>query len=60
MFIESQNADPAVNALCIKIASRCFSIIRAIVPEEDRGLALKEFYRVCREALDKPPTTPEL
>ena len=60
MFIESQKADPAVHALCIKIAMRCFSFIRVNVPEDDRGLCSREFYRVCREALDKPPITPEI
>jgi hypothetical protein len=39
MLIESQSADPAVHALCIKIARRCVWIIQAVLREEERGLA---------------------
>lgn len=60
MFIESHSADPAVHALCIKIARRCVWIIQAVLREEERALAVNEFYRVCREELDKPPTPPEV
>ena len=60
MFIESQSADPAIHALCIKIARRCVWVIQAVLREEERGLAVNEFYRVCREELDKPPATPEV
>jgi len=60
MFIESQSADPAIHALCVKITMRCFSIIRVIVPEEHTGVTLREFYHVCREEIDKPRATPEL
>lgn len=60
MFIESQAADPAVHQLSIRIAGRCVFIIQAVLREEERGDALREFYRVCREELDKPKTVPEV
>lgn len=55
MFIESQAADPAVHALCVRIAKRCVWIIQAVLREEERIEAAREFYRVCREEIDKPP-----
>jgi hypothetical protein len=54
VLIENQSANPAVHALCIKIAKRCVWIIQAVLREEERGLAANEFYQVCREELDKP------
>jgi hypothetical protein len=60
MFVESQKADPAVHDLCIKIAMRCYSIIRVVLPEEATAETLRQFYRVCRETLDKPPAPPEV
>jgi len=53
MFIESQSADPAVHRLCIAIARRCVWIIQAVLREEERHLAAQEFYRVCREEIEK-------
>ena len=55
MFIENQSVNPAVHALCIKIARRCVWVIQAVLREEERGLAVNEFYRVCCEELDKKP-----
>ena len=55
MLIDSQLVDPAVHALCIKIAQRCVWIIQTCLREEERIEAVREFYRVCREELDKPP-----
>lgn len=55
MSIEFQSPDPAVHALCIKIANRCACIIQAVLRSEERTLAVHAFYRVCREELDKPP-----
>jgi len=55
MLIENQSANPAVHALCIKIARQCVLVIQALLRDEERALAVNEFYRVCREALDKPP-----
>lgn len=55
MIIENQSANPAVHELSIKIARRCVRVIQAVLREEERALATNEFYRVCREELDKPP-----
>jgi hypothetical protein len=55
MFIESQSTDPAIHALSVRIAKRCVWIIQAILREEERGLAVNEFYRVCREEIEKKP-----
>jgi hypothetical protein len=60
MFVESEKADPALHNLCIRITMRCFSIIRVMIPEEATAETLRQFYGVCREALDKPPATPEV
>jgi hypothetical protein len=61
MFVDSEKADPAVHAICIKIAMRCYSIIRVALPEDATAETLRQFYRVCRESLDKPPSsTPEV
>jgi hypothetical protein len=58
--VSSQPCDPAVHAQCIKIARKCVWIIQACLREEERGEALREFYMVCREELDKPRSTPEI
>ena len=55
MLIENQSVNPAVHAICIKIARRCVHTIQAVLREEERSVALNEFYRVCREEIDKPP-----
>lgn len=60
MFIESQPCDPAVHRLCVTIAKRCVHIIQAVLREEERGDALREFYRVCREEIDKPKSAGEV
>lgn len=59
MFIESQSANPAVHRLCVRIARRCVWIIQACLREEERIEAVREFYRVCREELDKPDSPEE-
>ena len=56
MIIESQSADPAIHALSVRIAKRCVWVIQAILREEERGLAVNEFYRVCREEIEKKAT----
>jgi hypothetical protein len=53
VFVESQSADPAVHRLSINIARRCLHIIQAVLREEERGDALREFYRVVREEIEK-------
>jgi hypothetical protein len=55
MFIESQSVDPAAHRLCKTIAQRCLWIIQAVLRDEEKGDAAREFYRVCREELDKKP-----
>jgi hypothetical protein len=55
MLVENQSADPAVHALCVKIAKRCVWVIQSVLRDEERTLAVNEFYRVCREELDKRP-----
>lgn len=60
MFIENQAADPEVHALCVKIATRCVWVIQAVLREEERALAVNEFYRECRQELDRLPRRPEV
>ncbi len=60
MIDSSKAVDPAIHAICIKIAMRCYSIIRVALPEDATAETLRQFYRVCREALDKPPVSPEV
>ncbi len=55
MFIENQSVNPAVHNICIKIAKRCVWIIQAVLREDERAIACNEFYRICREEIDKPP-----
>lgn len=50
-----QAADPAVHALSIRIAQRCLYVIQAVLREEERGDALREFYAVAREEIEKKP-----
>lgn len=60
MFIESQSADPAVHALAIRIARKCVWVIQAVLREEERALAVNEFYRVVREEIEKPKQAGEV
>ena len=55
MFIESQSADPAIHEVSVNIANRCVWIISALLRDEEKLDAQREFYRVCREELDKKP-----
>lgn len=55
MFIENQSANPAVHALCVKISKRLVWIIQACLRDEERVEAVRQFYAVLREELDKPP-----
>lgn len=55
MFIESQSANPAVHNLSVRIAKRCVWVIQGVLREEERALAVNEFYRVCRKEIEKPP-----
>ena len=59
MLQSHQSTDPALHALCVRIAQRCVWIIQAVLREEERGEAAREFYQVCREELEKRPGTGE-
>lgn len=50
---QNEPCDPKVHATAIAIARRCVWIIQAILREEERGDALREFYSVAREELEK-------
>ncbi|WP_169974040.1 hypothetical protein [Tautonia rosea] len=60
MFVECESADPAVHRLCVRIARRCAFVIQAVLREEERIEATREFYRICREELDKPEPVREV
>lgn len=60
MIQQNEPADPAVHALCIRIARRCVWVIQAVLREEERGEALREFYQVAREELEKPKSAGEV
>jgi hypothetical protein len=55
MIQHNQTCNPAVHELCIRIARRCVWIIQAVLREEEWGIAREEFYKVCREEIDKNP-----
>lgn len=57
MLQSHQPTDPAVHALCVRIARRCVWIIQAVLREEERIEAVREFYRVAREELDSSTAT---
>ncbi|MEW4569548.1 hypothetical protein AB1L88_16910 [Tautonia sp. JC769] len=59
MIRQNAPCDPAVHRLSVAIARRCVHIIQAVLREEERGEALREFYRICREELEKPSTAGE-
>jgi hypothetical protein len=59
-FIDSQSCDPALHALCVQIARKCVWVVKACLREEERMLAVREFYKVAREALEKPKREEEL
>lgn len=59
-IIESQAADPAVHRLSIEIARKCVWIIQGCLREEERIEATREFYKVAREALEKPKRKEEV
>ena len=60
MLIENQSVDPIIHTLCIEIARRCVWVIQAVLREEEKGLAASEFYRVCRQEIEKKPGMPEV
>ena len=54
MFIHSQPADPKVHEQARCIASECVWIIQAVLREEERLDAMREFYSVARRILEEP------
>ena len=57
----SSPADARTHETAISIARRCVWIIQAVLREEERIEALREFYLVAREELEQsklPRTTP--
>ena len=60
MIQQNVPCDPSVHKLCMEIASRCTSIIRPLLRQEEVGEALREFYIAARQVLDKPQPQPEV
>ena len=60
MFVESQAADPAIHRLAITIAKRCRNVIQGCLREEEWNDADLAFYRIVREALEKPKRQEEV
>jgi hypothetical protein len=59
MLQSHQSTDPAVHDLCIRIARKCVWVIQAVLREEERIEAVREFYRVAREELERRPVAGE-
>ena len=53
MIDSSKPADPKIHAVATAIARRCTYVIQACLREEERGEALREFYLVAREELER-------
>jgi hypothetical protein len=53
MFVESEPADPGIHAAAIRMAQRCRRIVQTCLREEEWIDADREFYRVCREELER-------
>jgi hypothetical protein len=49
----NQPADPKIHAKAVAIARRCVYVIQAILRDEERGDALREFYLIAREELER-------
>ncbi len=53
MFIEVEDCDPKTHALCLAMARACLRVIENLLRDDERHLALKEFYIAARNALDE-------
>jgi hypothetical protein len=53
MHIENLPTDQRTHEAAISIARRCRSIIQVCLREEEWADADREFYRICREELDR-------
>ncbi len=60
MFVDSQAADPAIHRIAITIALQCRHIIQGCLREEEWHDADLAFYRIVREALEKPKRQEEV
>ncbi len=63
MFIMTQQADPRIHELAVRMARRCRYLIQACLREEEWIDADREFYLVLREELERfianrPPSGP--
>lgn len=56
----NQPCEPSLHALCARIASRCVWVIQAVLREEERMEARREFYMILREELGKPKPEAEV
>lgn len=59
MLQSHQPIDPAVHDLCIRIARKCVWVIQAVLREEERIEAVREFYQAAREEIEKKPAREE-
>jgi hypothetical protein len=53
MFVDGEPADPGIHAAAIRMARRCRHIVQSCLREEEWADADREFYRVCREELER-------
>lgn len=52
MFFDSQRCDPKLHALSIAIARACLKVIENLLRDDEKHLALEEFYRAARCELE--------
>lgn len=52
MFFECEPCDPRTHALCIAIARACVRVIENLLRDEEKNLAISEFYRAARTELE--------
>jgi hypothetical protein len=55
MIQSNHPCDPKVHETAVRIARRSLHIVRACLREEEWGDALREFYTVAREELERVP-----
>ena len=53
MHCEQLPTDDRTHEAAIRIARRCRHVIQVCLREEEWGDADREFYRICREELDR-------
>jgi hypothetical protein len=60
MIQQNQACDPAVHALCMRLARRFTDIIKPLLRQEEVGECLREAYMAAREEIEKPKREPEV